>query len=97
LCGQLFSDDAICYPPDLTDDELLAEARATSRNVTVVGPTYLEELNGRTTARQTAQLITLTDELRAPTSQIRWLTGAAIVLAVASVVVGSIRANCARR
>jgi hypothetical protein len=72
------------YPPDLTDDELLAEARATSRNVTFLGPTYLEELNRRSVDRQTTQMITLTDDIRRLTSQIRWLTGAAIVLAVVS-------------
>jgi hypothetical protein len=75
------------FPPDLTDAELMDEARKTSANVTFVGPTYLEELNRRAVAIQTDQLITLTNEIRRLTSQIRWLTGAAIFLAVVSVAI----------
>jgi hypothetical protein len=75
------------YPPDLTDDELLEEARRTAGNVTFVAPTYLEELNRRTVDRQTKQVISLTDEIRRLTDQLRWLTSAAVVLSIVAIVI----------
>jgi hypothetical protein len=73
------------FPPDLTDDQLMDEARNTSRNVTFIGPTYLEELNRRAVDRQTKQLITLTDEIRRLTVQLRWLTVGAVGLAIVAI------------
>jgi hypothetical protein len=78
------------YPPDLTDDELLEEARRTAGNVTFIAPTYLEELNRRTVDRQTKQMISLTDEIRRLTNQLRWLTGAAVALAVLAILISVI-------
>jgi hypothetical protein len=75
------------FPPDLTDDQLMQEARATGGNVTFTTPTYLEELNRRAVDRQTTQMIKLTDEINNLRSQVRSLMVAAVVLAIVVMVV----------
>jgi hypothetical protein len=74
----------------MTDDELEEQIRGMAKNVSWGASSYVEELRGRRVDRQTRESITLTEEIRRLTHQIRWLTGAAIGLAVVSLVVAVI-------
>ncbi len=71
------------YPPDMSDDELDAAARHAGASTSWGAGSYLEEINRRAVDRQTRQSISLAEDVRRLTDQIRWLTVAAVLAAIA--------------
>ncbi len=70
------------YPPDMTDDELDGAARREGASTSWGAGSYLEEINRRAVDRQTRQSISLAEDVRRLTDQIRWLTVAAVLAAI---------------